>query len=141
MELIQHGDEATFSMVYTQNVASDNHILHDRKVFLLDVLGNLQVPNNVTVTETGTFDHLVADSITIKTDSFHVDSSTSNVGIGTNTPAFNLDVHGSSNVGTFTALSGTFDGPVSGTSYTGGAISGTSGTFTSDVSGTSYIGG
>jgi len=139
--LIHHGDEDRFSMGYTQNVASDNHILHDSNVFLLDVLGNLQVQNNITVTETGTFDHLVADSITIKTDSFHVDSSTSNVGIGTNTPAFNLDVHGSSNVGTFTALSGTFDGPVSGTSYTGGAISGTTGTFTGDVTGTSYTGG
>ena len=139
--LIHHGDEDRFSMGYTQNVASDNHILHDSNVFLLDVLGNLQVQNNITVTETGTFDHLVADSITIKTDSFHVDSSTSNVGIGTSTPAFNLDVHGTSNVGTLTALSGAFTGPVSGTSYTGGAISGTTGTFTGGITGASYAGG
>ena len=144
--LIHHGDEDRFSMGYTQNVASDTHILHDSNVFLLDVLGNLQVQNNITVTETGTFDHLVADSVTIKTNSFYVDPTTSNVGIGTNTPEFKLDVHGTSNVGTLTALSGAFTGPVSGTtgsftsnvigtSYTGGPISGTTGTFTSDVSG------
>ena len=145
--LIHHGDEDRFSMGYTQNVASDTHILHDSNVFLLDVLGNLQVQNNITVTETGTFDHLVADSVTIKTNSFYVDPTTSNVGIGTNTPEFKLDVHGTSNVGTLTALSGAFTGPVSGTtgsftsnvigtSYTGGPISGTTGTFTGDVSGT-----
>ena len=139
--LIHHGDEDRFSMGYTQNVASDNHILPDSNIFLLDVLGNLQVQNNITVTETGTFDHLVADSITINTDSFHVNSSTSNVGIGTNTPAFNLDVHGTSNVGTLTAVSGAFTGSVSGASYTGGAISGTTGDFTGDVTGTSYTGG
>ena len=144
--LIHHGDEDRFSMGYTQNVASDTHILHDSNVFLLDVLGNLQVQNNITVTETGTFDHLVAGSVTIKTNSFYVDPTTSNVGIGTNIPEFKLDVHGTSNVGTLTALSGAFTGPVSGTtgsftsnvigtSYTGGPISGTTGTFTSNVSG------
>ena len=41
--LIHHGDEDRFSMGYTQNVASDNHILHDSNVFLLDVLGNLHM--------------------------------------------------------------------------------------------------
>ena len=100
--LIHHGDEDRFSMGYTQNVASDTHILHDSNVFLLDVLGNLQVQNNITVTETGTFDHLVADSVTIKTNSFYVDPTTSNVGIGTNTPEFKLDVHGTANVGVLT---------------------------------------
>jgi len=131
--IIHHGDETPkrLSIGYTLNTHTDTSITSDSNVLTLDVLGNLQVQNNITVTETGTFDHLVADSITIKTDSFHVDSSTSNVGIGTSTPAFNLDVHGTSNVGTLTALSGAFTGPVSGTT----------GTFTSDVIGTSYTGG
>jgi hypothetical protein len=58
--------------------------------------GKFKITNNSSF---GTKDYIV-----IKTDG--------SVGIGTDTPAYKLDVHGTSNVGALTATSGTFSGEV-----------------------------
>jgi hypothetical protein len=50
---------------------------------------------------TGTF----SGDLTVGTANLFVDVSTSNVGIGTSSPAYNLDVHGSANVGALTVTS------------------------------------
>jgi len=51
--LIHHGDEDRFSMGYTQNTVTDEHILPDvSNIFFLDVLGNVQIQNSLTVNET-----------------------------------------------------------------------------------------
>ena len=53
--LIYHADEHRFSMSYTQNTFTDNHILHyedpDHRL-LIDLRGNLVVQNNATFNET-----------------------------------------------------------------------------------------
>ena len=53
--LIYHADEHRFSMSYTQNTFTDNHILHyddpDHRL-LVDLRGNLVVQNNATFNET-----------------------------------------------------------------------------------------
>jgi hypothetical protein len=53
--LIYHADEHRFSMSYTQNTFTDNHILHyddpDHRL-LIDLRGNLLVQNNATFNET-----------------------------------------------------------------------------------------
>jgi len=49
--LIHHGDEDRFSMGYTQNTVTDNHVLPDSNVFFLDILGNVEVQNNLVVNE------------------------------------------------------------------------------------------
>jgi hypothetical protein len=51
--LIHHGDEDRFSMGYTQNTVTDNHVLPDASnIFFLDVLGNVEIQNSLTVNET-----------------------------------------------------------------------------------------
>ena len=51
--LIHHGDEDRFSMGYTQNTVTDSHILPDASnIFFLDVLGNVEIQNSLTVNET-----------------------------------------------------------------------------------------
>jgi hypothetical protein len=51
--LIHHGDEDRFSMGYTQNTVTDEHVLPDvSNIFFLDVLGNVQIQNSLTVNET-----------------------------------------------------------------------------------------
>src|SRR6056300_1887214 len=56
----------------------------------------------------------------------YVDTTTSNVGIGTNAPAYKLDVHGESNVGVLTAS--TIYGEIAGSN----AITASTGTFSGD---------
>src|SRR5210317_1518726 len=50
--LIHHGDEDRFSMGYTQNTITDTHVLPDSNIFLLNILGNVEVQNSLTVNET-----------------------------------------------------------------------------------------
>ena len=52
----------------------------------------------------------VSSNLTVGTNALHVDTTTSNVGIGTASPGYKLDVHGTSNVGALTVTSGTFSG-------------------------------
>ena len=48
----------------------------------------------------------VSSNLTVDTNTLHVDAKTSRVGLGTKAPAYLLDVHGTSNVGALTAVSG-----------------------------------
>jgi hypothetical protein len=53
---------------------------------------------------------VVEGDLEVGTSNLFVDTETGNVGIGTDSPAFKLDVHGSSNVGTLTTTSVSGDG-------------------------------
>src|SRR6056300_109816 len=53
--LIYHADEHRFSIGYTQNTFTDDHILHyedETHQMLIDLRGNVQIQNNVTIGET-----------------------------------------------------------------------------------------
>src|SRR6056300_594230 len=83
--LIYHADEHRFSISYTQNTFTDDHILHyedETHQMLIDLRGNVQIQNNFTV----------------NTSTFRVDSINDRVGVLTASPAYTLDVHGNSNV-------------------------------------------
>jgi hypothetical protein len=56
----------------------------------------------------------------VGTSNLFVDTETGNVGIGTNSPGFSLDVHGTANVGALTATS--VSGPLSGNATTATAL-------------------
>ena len=78
--LIFHADEDRFSMGFTQNTLSDSHILHFQDSahrLKVDMRGNTLVQNNFTIVN-------------------------GDLGVGTETPAFKLDVHGTANTGTLT---------------------------------------
>jgi hypothetical protein len=73
--VIYHADEHRFSIGYTQNTFTDNHILHyddPDHLMLIDLRGNLQVQNNTSI-----FGELVTSS---------------NVGIANTSPVHTLDV-------------------------------------------------
>ncbi|AET84566.1 hypothetical protein OLOG_00105 [Ostreococcus lucimarinus virus OlV4] len=76
--LIHHADEHRFSIGYTQNTLSDNHILHaahpDDIILQIDLNGNVLVENSLSVYEMGTYG--------------------TKVGIATTTPAANIHVVG-----------------------------------------------
>jgi hypothetical protein len=90
------------------NVYTSGDLTVDENTFHVDVeyksigLGtvtpdaNLHVVGNV----------YISSNLTVDTDTFHVDAETSRVGLGTKAPAYLLDVHGTSNVGALTAVSG-----------------------------------
>ena len=58
--LIHHGEaqgdndphDHTFTIGYTQNTVTDNHIFDDSNIITVEILGNLLVQNNLTVSET-----------------------------------------------------------------------------------------
>jgi hypothetical protein len=104
--LIHHADEHRFSIAYTQNTFTDDHIIHhqhdDGTLLEIDLIGNVLVQNNLTVYEGGTFGN--------------------RVGVKTAIPAYDLDVHGTSNVGTFTAHNATISDETTSTSKTTGAL-------------------
>ena len=58
--LIHHGEaqgdddphDHTFTIGYTQNTVTDNHIFDDSNLITVEILGNLLVQNNLTVSET-----------------------------------------------------------------------------------------
>ena len=52
----------------------------------------------------------VGSNLEVGTANLFVDTTTGNVGVGTNSPGFSLDVHGTSNVGALTATSVSGDG-------------------------------
>ena len=128
--LIYHSDEKRFSMGFTQNTLTDDHILNFQEMEI-DILGNAVVQNNFSIvhgnvavgTTPSAFKldvHGTANVGTLTTTklitdgTLHVGTSnlvvTSNVGIGTDTPDFDLDVHGTANVGTMIATSVSGDG-------------------------------
>jgi len=65
-------------------------------------------------------------NVEVGTANLFVDTVTSNVGIGTDTPAYTLDVHGTANVGALTATSVSGDGSgltsLNGTQVTSGTV-------------------
>src|SRR5210317_1788306 len=98
--LIYHADEHRFSLSYTQNTFTDNHILHlddtDHRM-LIDFYGNVEVRHDLIVEENmnvvGT--SLLSGDLTVGgASNLFVDVSTSNVGINEGTPLRNLDVNG-----------------------------------------------
>jgi hypothetical protein len=62
--------------------------------------GGLGVAGDVYATNV-----VASSNLTVDTNTLHVDSITNRVGIGVTTPAYALDVHGTSNVGALTATS------------------------------------
>jgi hypothetical protein len=66
----------------------------------LIVGGGVGVSGDVYVTNV-----VASSNLTVDTNTLHVDSVTNRVGIGVTTPAYALDVHGTSNVGALTSTS------------------------------------
>jgi hypothetical protein len=102
--LIYHADEHRFSISYTQNTFTDNHILHyedETHQMLIDLRGNVQIQNNTTIEETLDVTGTVtfADDLTVGAASnLFVDVSTSRVGINEASPGASLDVGGDARV-------------------------------------------
>src|SRR5210317_2031817 len=74
--LIHHADEHRFSIGYTQNTLSDNHILHashpDDVILQIDLIGNTIVQNNLSVSKMGTFGTKVGIATTTPVANIHV---------------------------------------------------------------------
>src|SRR5210317_1768978 len=102
--LIYHADEHRFSISYTQNTFTDDHILHyedETHQMLIDLRGNVQIQNNTTIGETLDVTGAVtfADDLTVGAASnLFVDVSTSRVGINEASPGASLDVGGDARV-------------------------------------------
>jgi hypothetical protein len=102
--LIYHADEHRFSISYTQNTFTDDHILHyedETHQMLIDLRGNVQIQNNTTIEETLDVTGAVtfADDLTVGAASnLFVDVSTSRVGINEASPGASLDVGGDARV-------------------------------------------
>jgi hypothetical protein len=93
------------------------------------VLDQINIVTSANTATTVNFNNVTkafnaASNIEVGTANLFVDTTTSNVGIGTDAPAYTLDVHGSANVGALTAT--TFSGSGAGlNSIPSSAISGT----------------
>ena len=102
--LIYHADEHRFSISYTQNTFTDNHIIHyddpDHRM-LIDLRANVEVQNNLTVKETldvtGTGD-IGGDFTVGGASNLFVDVSSSRVGINEASPTTSLDINGDARV-------------------------------------------
>jgi hypothetical protein len=102
--VIYHADEHRFSISYTQNTFSDDHILHyedQDHIMLIDLRGNVEIQNNLVINETlnvmstSTF----ADDLTVgAVSNLFVDVSSSRVGINEASPTVSLDVGGDARV-------------------------------------------
>jgi enhancing lycopene biosynthesis protein 2 len=98
--LIYHADEHRFSISYTQNTFTDQHILHlddDTHRMLIDLRGNVQISHNLDVAETldVTGATSLASDLTVGgASNLFVDVSTSRVGINEASPTTTLDVNG-----------------------------------------------
>jgi hypothetical protein len=102
--VIYHADEHRFSISYTQNTFSDDHILHyedEDHIMLIDLRGNVEIQNNLVINETlnvistSTF----ADDLTVgAVSNLFVDVSSSRVGINEASPTVSLDVGGDARV-------------------------------------------
>jgi hypothetical protein len=107
--LIHHGaavgpddpHDYSFTIGYTQNTVTANHVFDDANVISVEILGNLVTQNNITVSEniyvTGT-SALSGDLTVGGASNLFVDLSTSNIGINEGTPLRSLDVGGDARV-------------------------------------------
>jgi hypothetical protein len=82
----------TLKLGYTLNGANDTTLEFDSNALAVSVQGALTVGSNLEVGTANLF----------------VDTTTSNVGVGTDAPAYKLDVHGSANVGAITLNSNVY---------------------------------
>ena len=104
LALIHHGDEHSFSIGYTQNTFTDNHILDftdPTHILRIRLRGNVEVQNNITVAETldVTGATTFGDDFTVgAVSNLFVDVSTSRVGINEASPTVSLDVGGDARV-------------------------------------------
>jgi hypothetical protein len=102
--LIYHAIDHRFSLSYTQNTFTDDHILHlddETHRMLIDLYGNVQVRHNLDVTETldVTGATSLASDLTVGgASNLFVDVSTSRVGINEASPQKSLDVNGDARV-------------------------------------------
>ena len=106
--LVHHGEavegdphDHTFTIGYTQNTVTDNHIFNDSNLITVEILGNLITQNNLIVSETLDVSGAVtfADDLVVGAASnLFVDVSTSRVGINEATPGASLDVGGDVNI-------------------------------------------
>src|SRR6056300_1280978 len=102
--VIYHADEHRFSISYTQNTFSDDHILHyedEDHVMLIDLRGNVEIQNNLVINETldVTSTSTFADDLTVgAVSNLFVDVSSSRVGINEASPTVSLDVGGDARV-------------------------------------------
>jgi hypothetical protein len=98
--LIFHPDDHSFSIGYTQNTYTDDHILDftdATHILRIRLRGNVEVQNNITVTETlnVTGATTFGDDFTVGgASNLFVDVSTSRVGINEASPTVPLDVGG-----------------------------------------------
>jgi hypothetical protein len=98
--LIHHADEHSFSIGYTQNTYTDDHVLDftdATHILRIRLRGNVEVQNNITVTETlnVTGATTFGDDFTVGgASNLFVDVSTSRVGINEASPTVPLDVGG-----------------------------------------------
>src|SRR6056300_1399597 len=102
---------------YTLNGANDTTLEFDSNALAVSVQGALygEIAGSNTITASTIYGEIAgSNAITASTGTFSgdfevgtanlfVDTTTSNVGVGTNTPAYKLDVHGTANVGTLNA--------------------------------------
>jgi enhancing lycopene biosynthesis protein 2 len=107
--LIHHGaavgpddpHEYSFTIGYTQNTVTANHVFDDANVISVEILGNLVTQNNITVSEnifvTGT-SALSGDLTVGGASNLFVDVSSSRVGINEASPTVSLDVGGDARV-------------------------------------------
>jgi hypothetical protein len=102
--LIHHADEHSFSIGYTQNTYTDDHILDftdATHILRIRLRGNVEVQNNITVTETlnVTGATTFGDDFTVgAVSNLFVDVSASRVGINEASPSASLDVNGDARV-------------------------------------------
>jgi len=89
--LIHHADEHRFSIGYTQNTLTDNHILNashpDNVILRVDLIGNTIVQNSLSVSEMGTFGTKVGVATTEPNANIHVVGNvfvTSNISTASN---------------------------------------------------------
>src|SRR6056300_1055524 len=104
LAVIYHADEHRFSISYTQNTFSDDHILHyedQDHIMLIDLRGNVEIQNNLVINETldVTSTSTFADDLTVgAVSNLFVDVSSSRVGINVASPTVSLDVGGDARV-------------------------------------------
>ena len=108
--LIYHGDEKRFSISYTQNTFTDNHIIHyedQDHLMLIDLFGNVKIRHNLQIDDALT----VANNLSVgAVSNLFVDVNTSRVGINEPSPQTSLDVNGDVRVQSTTDTSTTTQG-------------------------------
>jgi hypothetical protein len=101
----------------------------DTPAYTLDVAGDINLSGDFyqggspfvsSLWTDGTDSLYYRSNVEVGTANLFVDTTTSNVGIGTSTPGYTLDVHGTANVGALTATS--ISGPLSGNADTATAL-------------------